>query len=288
MTPKRSVKVASAWLLAASAAILGAGELSGQCADSTDWVYGYAGASRLNGNAVRLYSDTALTGNHRYWWISYIQTWFYFNQTLAGSQPLATSGVYGGTSWQSYTPTLESYGPGTYAITGFHAAYTPYCDIWEPPYSNGWSGYTSDSMSVSRPGRPDYAPGYPRALWYLGTQILSDGQYPAQTTFTPGAANGAPETPTYVIAAGDDKLKLSCWTCNNPIATATGASGGCQMYDVVVKTSYNGFLSEPFWLFINRPWNLAADGAWVRSVDEYNGYRTFISYTTSSLCSSAS
>jgi hypothetical protein len=148
---------------------------------------------------------------------------------------------------------------------------------------------TANYIDISRPARPDYYSGYPTGLWFLGNGITADGSYNAQTLFTPGAANGAPESPTYVITAGSTKLSLSCTNCANPTATAIGASGGCQTYDVVVNTSYNGFLSDPFYLFINRPWNLVAStdpthGTWVYSYPLNNGYATYIWYKASGLC----
>jgi len=94
-------------------------------------------------------------------------------------------------------------------------------------------------------------------LWYLGGNAADRG-YNAVTAFAPGAANGAPEQPTYVIVSGANELSLSCTNCNYPVATAIGWASDCQTYDVIVKTSYSGFLSDAFWIFINRPWNLVA------------------------------
>jgi hypothetical protein len=125
---------------------------------------------------------------------------------------------------------------------------------------------------------------------FLGNGIHSDGVYSAQTMFTPGAANGAVESPVYVVTAGSTKLSLSCTNCSNPTATATAESSYCAAYDVVVNTSYNGFLSDPFFLFVNRPWNLIAGadpvyGDWVHSYVKNNGYSTHLYYKQMSLCS---
>jgi hypothetical protein len=135
-------------------------------------------------------------------------------------------------------------------------------------------------------------------LWYLGGNAADRG-YNAVTAFAPGAANGAPEQPTYVIVSGANELSLSCTNCNYPVATAIGWASDCQTYDVIVKTSYSGFLSDAFWIFINRPWNLVAandqpdpddgwcdpsTGPWVYSCALYNGWETHVNYETYSLC----
>jgi hypothetical protein len=134
-------------------------------------------------------------------------------------------------------------------------------------------------------------------LWYLGPGNEVDEGYAAGTVFTLGAANGATAQPTYVIVSGSNELSLDCTNCANPNATATAGSSNCQSYDVVVETSYGGFMSDPFYIFINRPWNnVAADdqpaagwcdptvGPWVYSCANWNGYMTHVNYTTSGLC----
>lgn len=75
----------------------------------------------------------------------------------------------------------------------------------------------------------------------------------------------------------------------NPNATALKNSSGCQVYDVTVNTSYGGFLSDPFYIFINTPWktvhaNDPNGGTWVYSKPYYDGYDTTINYNTQSLC----
>jgi len=67
------------------------------------------------------------------------------------------------------------------------------------------------------------------------------------------------------------------------------ASAGCNSYDVVAHTSYGGFLSEPFYLFINRPWNTVAANDpngpfWVSHSPLYNGYYTRYNHETKSMC----
>jgi hypothetical protein len=68
----------------------------------------------------------------------------------------------------------------------------------------------------------------------------------------------------------------------------------CLSYDVVLKTSYNGFLSDPFYMFINAPNNTVATNCpftegcpantwnWTRALG--NGGQSWIYYATDTLC----
>jgi hypothetical protein len=269
-----------------------------QCSDATTTMYAESTATRLNGNTVRLYNRTSVWGNYYNWWAMYLSSAFFFNGNQQQSYPWGTPSQMGVSAEQTFNPTLQSYGPGQYYTSAVHGAYTPYCNqwvTWQPNDGDPTHGITSNQIQISRPGRPDYQSGYP-TLWYLGPGIASDGSYNAQTVFRPGAANGAPESPVYVITSGSNKLSLNCTNCANPTATALAASSGCSVYDVVVNTSYNGFLSDPFFLFINRPWSLIASndrvypgwcgpgGGWVYSCPKNNGYATRINYEVKSLC----
>jgi hypothetical protein len=95
-----------------------------------------------------------------------------------------------------------------------------------------------------------------------------------------------------MIAAGADKLSLSCTTCQEPNVTARASSAYCLAYDVVVQTSYDGFLSDSFFVSINRPDHtvqaLDAEGFIWNWTREYgNGWWSRINYTTSFLCANA-
>jgi hypothetical protein len=272
---------------------LGGAAAWGQCSDSTTYFYALSQATRKDGNTVKLYNETTDWGDYYNLWDLYISSAFYLNGTLEGSSPWAYATPIGTTATYTYTPTLQYWGPGQYYTSASHGAYAPACNQWVtwPPFYTQTTAYTNDAIQISRPARPDYLSGYPTALWFLGAGIQYDGTYPAVTVFTPGNANGAPESPVYVISAGSSKLSLSCNNCVNPIATATAASAYCLAYDIVVNASYNGFLSDPFYLFINRPWNLVATtdpvgGTWVYTVAKFNGYETHVNYQTQGMCSS--
>jgi hypothetical protein len=267
--------------------------------DTTLWLG--TTAVRLNGNEVRHITSQHISGTFSNLWQNQLKVQYYINGALIAGTPgsgwWSNKGLGEALEWMA-TSTLQYYGPGRYTQNASHDAYTPYCggwwysDVarqfglsrgWPPPWGS-WAW-----IDISRPARPDYAAGAATALWYLGPGIAWDGNYTAQTVFTPGAANGAPETPVYVITAGGDKLSLSCTNCTSPTATATAASSGCHTFDVVVQTSYNGFMSDPFYLFINRPWNLVAandqvGNTWVYSAAKDNGYETFVNYQTYGLC----
>ena len=235
----------------------------------------------MNGNLLKADGESTVYGNYRYSWQLYLSSTFYLNgSTLASNtNDTASPGI---TVDRWYEQTLQATGPGTYSLANYHNAWNVSCSYWDT------QTYTADQIVIQRPTRPDYYPGANPYLFYLGG-VSVDGQYASQTVLTPGNANGAPESPTWVISSGSDKLSLSCTNCQNPNATAINNSSGCQTYDVVLQTSYNGFLSDPFYIFVNTPWNLVAGtdpvgGGWVYSVAAGNGYETHINYNTSGLC----
>jgi hypothetical protein len=145
--------------------------------------------------------------------------------------------------------------------------------------------------AVSRPSRPDYAPGNQRALMFLGSSIPYNGQYTAQAFLVPGNPNGASGTPNWIFKAGSDKGWLSCTNCSQPRFTATQASAGCNVYDVILVTSYDGFESEPFFMFIDRPYSTFATNDpesleyWKLTDRPFgNGWYTRFNYKTRGLC----
>jgi hypothetical protein len=273
----------------------------GQCFNGpTTYVNDVNYVTRENGNSAYAYAETNITGTDAPYWQLYISTSLYRDSSPLDSHSRDTAAV-GQTAWRWYRRTLQNDGPGTYHMDGLSEAYNSYCDMWAPPFCliydynwqcvSTWDGTShSNNLAVVRPGRPDYLSGHPTALWYLGG-ITSDGSYSAQTVLTPGASNGAPEGPYYFVAYGTERLSLSCNGCNNPTATAISSSAGCQYFDVMVYASYNGFLSDPFYLFINQPWYTEhADdpdgGIWNWTTGLGNGWQSRINYTTWDLCSS--
>ncbi len=287
---------ATAW------ALWSAGQAYGQCADTTTTLWYETTAVRMNGNAVRLNGQTRITGDYYNWWYTEADAAFYFNNTREDLSGWYHSNTLGGELDLGYTPTLQTYGAGQYYQSTVHDAYTPdctyggssntfsaMCAAW-PAHCNippPWN--SSSSINISRPTRPDYGTaGHP--VYYLGPGIASDHAYSNNTSLIAGNANGAPETPQWVFTAGSQFGTISCQglpACNQPLFTATKRSTGCLTYDVVLNTSYNGFLSDPFFMFINAPNNLEAstwEGEWNYTSAWENGYYSWIFYTTDTLC----
>ncbi len=145
---------------------------------------------------------------------------------------------------------------------------------------------------------PNYATtGHP--VFYLGSGILSDQGYSANTALIAGNPNGAPETPLWEFAAGSSFGTIVCGgggqTCSEPVFTATQRSATCLDYSVVLNTSYSGFLSDSFWMFINGPNNTEAatcgtsepscpPGTWNWTFAVENGYASWVFYSTDTLC----
>ena len=238
-----------------------------------------------------------MTGDYYNWWYPGGNVAFYFNGTRRDQSGWYWVTTTGAEFERGYTLTLQSYGPGQYYQSTAHDAYTNFCSyngqnkfsamcgvngcVYPPPW-NSWT-----SVTISRPTRPDYgAAGHP--VYYLGPGIVSDHGYSNKTPLVAGNSNGAPETPQWVFAAGSQFGNLSCTTCLQPVFTATRRSTGCLSMDVVLNTSYNGFLSDPFYMFINAPWNTVAvtgnGGGWVDSYALLDGYLTYINYNTRDMC----
>jgi len=281
------MKKAAVWI--GLAFLLNVAMLCGQCTDSSTYRYDSSAVTRPNGNEEDGYGQSEVFGNYRYYWQLYLDSTWSNNGVTLGQNAADTASA-GTTVWRKYWTNLQSAGPGTYVLSNTHNAWNVRCSYWDN------RTITGDQKTVVRPARPDYLAGHPTALMYLGSRVSLDGAYSAQTVFTPGAANGAPESPVYAVSAGGSKMSLSCTNCTNPTATAIAASAGCQVYDVVVNTNYNGFLSDPFYLFINRPWNLEAstddhdpgvsdpNHSWVYTIPWHNGYWTYVNYQTFGMC----
>jgi len=186
------------------AALLSTTPASGQqCTDSTTYRYDTSAVTRPNGNEVDAQGQSQVFGNYQYWWKLYLDsTWSKQNGPTLGHNVGDTNSP-GLTVSRLYQTTLQANGPGTYVLSNTHNAWNVYCSYWDN------ATVTGDQKAILRPARPDYASFYPRALWFLGAGITSDGSYPAQTVFAPGANNGAPESPQYVIANGGNRLSLS-------------------------------------------------------------------------------
>lgn len=59
-----------------------------------------------------------------------------------------------------------------------------------------------------------------------------------------------------MLGDSDDYGELSCDDCPNPVYSATAPSPSCGHYGVVMRASYDGLLTDMFWIFNNSPYNL--------------------------------
>lgn len=263
--------------------IVGQSSLLAQgCTDGTTYISGVSYAiSRPSDNTVRYITETSITGNYRYYWRSYITSWMYRNGLQISNQPESTPTNLGEVATHTYNMALSSYGPGTYAGTGYHRAYTPYCLYWYtfPPGPGGQNGYTSaPQLTISR---PTVSMDHP--IWYLGGQG-GFGSYQTAGVLT-AAGNGATSTPSWVIVFGSQKIQLSCSTCLQAYVTALQASNGCS-YDVIVRASFGGFQSDDFYIFIDRPHRFDYVNGNNTSFDSPygNGFQSTVSYALKGMC----
>jgi len=181
---------------------------------------------------------------------------------------------------------LESRGEGNYRTEGSGVFIAPYCGA-------GGTIPTSSSpaQAVNRPERPDYQSSlFQGALMYL-RDTLGTINYKAYSTLIPGAENGATGTPTWILLEsgnlpGENYADLSCTVCANTVITAKESSDECLKYNIQVLTSYDGFKSEPFYIFINRPYKTLPQPVPAPGTGLYGtGYESIIPYKTQSLCS---
>jgi hypothetical protein len=240
---------------------------------------------RIDSNHIKTYGASWTTGDTGGYWTPYSESWQQLNGSniTSGATASATPNTTATSTW---TTVLNSNGPGAYRDYSNHR-FVP---------SSVCSNYgtltigntTGAALTIARPTRPDYQSGQP-SLTFLGLGTPSDGAYYTQTVLTLGAANGATDTPVYVITAGSTKLSLSCTNCSTPTATATGASSACDYYDVLVNASYGGFLSDPMFIYIKAPRitvtaNDADEDVWNWPRSWGNGWKSSINYTTTDTC----
>jgi len=230
------------------------------CSDEGNYtVDGTTTAVRLNGNLLKLYSQTSVVGDpFAPYMQTYLTTSLYLNGAILNAcgpnnnqscQNYQDNGPsLGVTAWRSYEPTLQTWGPGTYRIDAHHAVYNYYCGTSQPPFSNNPTGNNSASITVQRPTLSMGVDPY-----YLGPGQSMSNDYSSETQIT-SSPNGATETPHYFFVAGSGFGTLSCNSCQASTFTATASpSGNCGSYDVVLKADFNGFQSDPFWIDINQP-----------------------------------
>jgi hypothetical protein len=229
--------------------------LSAQTPCDYQTVYGYGSSNtpiRTDSNHIETYGQSWTSGDVLGLWTPYVEVW----QQQNGSS-ITSGAIYdnypNATAQGSWTSTLNSVGPG---------AFRDHSDHWfEPDAScaSDWStlhlGFTTGSeLSISRPAiiGPTPAPPVP-AFWWLGSGVLSDGDYYAQAAWV-GSPNGASGTPTWSVSTqvGGGTIALSCYVCTSTTATSTAPSNGC-VYDITVYLDYGGFYSDPFYVAIVQP-----------------------------------
>jgi hypothetical protein len=247
------------------------------------------GVIRIGNNSVRLYADTWIDPNW-YWrgyWLPRTRARPQYNTVYLDVQR-----TFLATSWDQHASLEWNYmlsqtGVGTYSISATHWANSGYCESF--PGTVILSYDDSDTQTILRPARPDYSSaGGP--VFFLGLGIPYDGVRTASTALVPGNANGATGTPQWSInVEGSTFGTLSCTNCSQPVFTATRKSTGCETYDVVIKTSYGGLESDPFYVFINAPHNteaaLDSEGQlWNYTYNYSDGYESRINYKVNSLC----
>ena len=250
------------------------------CTDGTTVLTGVSYAiNRPSDNSVRYVTETSISGNYRYYWNTYITSWMYKNGSQLDSKPLTSSTSTGATVTHTYNRMLSVDGPATYSGTGYHQAYTPFCLYWQTITQQ--NGYTYGSpLTVAR---PTVAMDHP--IWHLGGQG-SFGTYQTSGVLT-ASASGATGVPSWTVVSGSQKLQLSCSNCTQTYANALQPSSGCS-YDVVVKVSYGGFESVPFYVLIDRPYRLEYVNGNNDSSDSPsgNGYLSTVSYALKGMCGS--
>lgn len=143
------------------------------------------------------------------------------------------------------------------------------------------NGNSTSSLSVERPTiwRSEPPPHY------LGGSSTS-GTYTAQSLIY-SDPKGAPEIPQFILSEGPESGygALSCTNCWYPTYTALKPSTECLRYNVTIRASYEGFESEPLWIFNNAPASLEEFGWHDFAVQPYGyGWETHRRYKVLNMC----
>lgn len=236
---------------------------------------------RTANNEVHLYARAWTSGTWRQYYIPWVSGHPSLNGSYTANEAQQSAQTWSGTAPVDWYYTISQTGVGNYKIDSKHWVRSPYCEQY------GWTWYTyayNRTTQILRPGRPDYAPGSP-APYYLGGTLAS-GSYSAQTTLNAGNPNGAIGTPTWSIVAGADSGSLSCSSCNQTVYTATKATPSCMSFNIVIKTSYGGLESDPFYIFNNSPAYIENSGIYIPSNPGWPevGYETLHPLRAKNIC----
>jgi hypothetical protein len=250
----------------------------GQCAAT---IYGGADDPvRVDSNHVMTEGQTWTSDEYGYW-TPYVEAWQEFMAPGASSGGPITDGEVadadpGDTAWVELTTILNAQGPGTYWDYGFHwaVANQDYCPGW---YDEGFY-YDGPGLTISRPT----IAGIP-AFWWLGSGVLSDHGYYAQSALTanPNGASGTPSWSVQMLETGG--VTLQCNVCTDNVATSTSFSCGCYP-DVTIWATYGGFESEPFNVTIVKPSTLTLDAGYPQDSNDQDGYLSLYQWSLTDSC----
>jgi hypothetical protein len=131
------------------------------------------------------------------------------------------------------------------------------------------------------------------AFWWLGNGILSDGAgcsyggtpcYYAQSQLTANP-NGAPGTPSWTVVNHwpYGSVSLSCYTCTNPVATATSPSDGC-IANVQIYVAYGPYQSTAFNVTIVTPNTTTLQSGYPKDTAQGIGYDSITRWNLTDSC----
>jgi len=251
------------------------------------------GPNQVRGRAV-LY-PTTISGS----WSVTLSSVLRFTPAFGSEQTVETA--VNNFSWSSGTPTgigsskealafeaLELHGNGSYrtreevvgSCGGQTLTITPKISL---------------SQAIARPSRPDYGQSN-RFLTYMGGaagayKTTIGANFTTSVPVNPGLANGATGPFTWVLLEGGtppgaDYADLSCTSCSQTTLLAKRESDACLTFNVQVKTSYGGFLSEPLFVSIKRPKQALKPGSPFQDRHDNfgSGYLSSIFYKVRGLC----
>jgi hypothetical protein len=275
--------------------LLGASGLRGQCADPTTLMYTSTTATRTSANQVKLMNQTSISGDYYNWWRPESEVVGYFASTVESSTGWQLDPYTGGTWSNWWSPTLQTYGAGTYSVSAWADAWTSYCGGSQgltlsqfcnqnptgctimPPWNTG------NSIAIQRPAvvGPNNQAAV-SAFWYLGGIAQDQGYYAqAQWVAQPNGATGTPAWQWNYYGSGG--VYLSCTSCSSVVATSASASLGCTA-DIKITLNYGGFTSNPFWVTIVSPSITTLEAGYPQDTKDGPGYKTYYQWALTDAC----
>lgn len=218
-----------------------------QCSGGVNSVAWWNFEQRTGGNTVFAYTASEITGPDRDTFTLTLETGY-----QASSGPRlhreSRSSQLGAGVWHEYTYNLQQSGPGTFTTDSLHKA-SGVCGSG-PPYA-GWDGRASSSLTVER---PIVTTSTTSGVMFLGGAVFS-GSMSALMPLT-ASANDAPVSSAVNWRFLNPDTSYGMFTSNGSPFTyyqALRPASGCGVYDSLVVASFDGFDSEPFWIYNNAP-----------------------------------